>query len=151
MCLYTRQDLHNGSTEIKQPRNIEIYNEHLHALRNAKYSNNIKTLTGMHGDSCLHSSRFFHICRNLIFDPMHDILCGVGPMVLKLVAVRYTSELKLFHTYDFSNRAAAFKYGYVERKNKPSANFNDRILNQKGQTLNQKAMQIWCLLRVFPF
>lgn len=105
----------------------------------------------MHGDCCLHSSRFFHVCRNLIFDPMHDILCGIGPMILKLLLVRYTMELKLFHIDDFNNRVASFQYGFVERKNKPSANFNERILNQKGHTLSQKAMQIWCLLRAFPF
>lgn len=151
MCLYTRQDLHNGSIEIKQSRNMAVYNEHLNILHNANYSDNAKTLTEMHGDCCLHSSRFFHICRNFIFDPMHDILCGIGPMVLKLVLIRHTLELKLFHINDFNNRVASFQYGYVERKNKPSANFNERILNLKGHTLNQKAMQIWCLLRAFPF
>ncbi|XP_029174743.1 uncharacterized protein LOC114943324 [Nylanderia fulva] len=105
----------------------------------------------MHGECCLHSSRFFHICKNLIFDPMHDILCGIGPMVLKLVLIRYTLELKFFHINDFNNRIASFQYDFVEKKNKPSANFSKRILRVKGHTLNQKAMQIWCLLRVFPF
>lgn len=40
MCLYTRQNLHNGSIEIKQSRNIAVYNEHLNVLHNANYSNN---------------------------------------------------------------------------------------------------------------
>jgi len=142
MCLYTKQDLHNGSIEIKQSRNTSIYNKHLNLLHNANYSDNAKTLTGMHGECCLHSSRFFYICHNLIFDPMHDILCGIGPMVLKLVLIRYTLELKLFYTDDFNNKIASFQYGFVERKNKPSANFNERILRVKGYTLNQKAIQI---------
>lgn len=151
MCLYDRQDLLNGSTERKQLRNIDVYNEHLNILQNANYNDNAKTLTGMHGDCCLHSSRYFHVCKNLIFDPMHDILCGIGPMILKLVLVRYILQLRLFNADDFNNKIVSFQYGFVERKNKPSANFSERILNQKGNTLNQKAMQIWCLLRIFPF
>lgn len=82
---------------------------------------------------------------------MHDILCGIGPMVLKLVLIHYILELKLFHIDDFNNKIASFQYGFVERKNKPSANFNERILHIKWHTLNKKAMQIWCLLRIFPF
>jgi len=97
----------------------------------------------------LHSSRFFHICKNLIFDPMHDIFCG--PIIIKLVLAHYVMELKFFKIQDFNDTLVSFNYGFVERKNKPSANFDERILNQKGNTLNQKAMQIWCLLRAFPF
>ncbi|KYN29333.1 hypothetical protein ALC57_01226 [Trachymyrmex cornetzi] len=93
----------------------------------------------------------YGFCRNLIFDPMHDILCGIGPMILKLVLTCYVMELKFFNVENFNDRLVSFQYGFVERKNKPSANFNERILNQKGNTLNQKAMQIWCLLCSFPF
>lgn len=82
---------------------------------------------------------------------MHDILCGIGPMILKLVLANYVMELKLFNIEDFNDRLVSFQYDFVERKNKPSANFNVRILNQKGNILNQKAMQTWCLLRAFPF
>jgi len=89
MCLYTREDLHNGSTNMGQQRTVKIYNEHLNLLQITNYSNNAKTLTGMHGECYLHSSRFFHICRNLIFDPMHDILCGIGPMIIKLILAHY--------------------------------------------------------------
>lgn len=35
MCLYTRQDLHNGSIEIKQSRDVTVYNEYLNRLQNA--------------------------------------------------------------------------------------------------------------------
>lgn len=59
MCLYSREELHNGSIKMKQQRTIEIYNEHLNLLKNANYNNNVKTLTGKHGECCLHSSRFF--------------------------------------------------------------------------------------------
>lgn len=52
---------------------------------------------------CIHLV-FFHICKNNIFDPMHDILCGIGPMILKLVLVHYFIELKFFKIEDFNNR-----------------------------------------------
>jgi len=74
---------------MERQRTVEIYNEHLNLLQITNYSNNAKTLTGMHGECCLHSSRFFYICRNLIFDPMHDILCGIEPMIIKLVLAHY--------------------------------------------------------------
>lgn len=83
---------------------------------------------------CIHLV-FFHICKNNIFDPMHDILCGIGPMILKLVLVHYFIELKFFKIEDFNNRLISFQYGFVERKNKPSANFNEKILNHKREIL----------------
>jgi len=48
MCLYTREDLHNGSTNMEQQRTVEIYNEHLNLFQITNYSNNAKTLTGLH-------------------------------------------------------------------------------------------------------
>jgi len=72
-------------------------------------------------------------------------------MIMKLVLAHYVMELKFFKIQDFNDRLVSFNYGFVKRKNKPSANFDERILNQKGNTLNQKAMQIWCLLRAFLF
>lgn len=70
---------------------------------------------------------------------MHDILCGIGPMILKLVLVHYFIELyiyiKFFKIEDFNNRLISFQYGFVERKNKPSANCNKKILNHKREIL----------------
>ena len=44
-----------------------------------------------------------------------------------------------------------FNYGYMERNNKPSANFTDTNLNAGDHKLSQKAMQTWCLIRAMPF
>lgn len=142
MCLYSRENLHDGSLACRQARTIDTYNTHIEFLKNAKYSDQVKPLTGIHGECTLNYSRYFHICHNKVFDPMHDILCGIGPMVLKLVVCKFVLELKFFNTQNFNSRISAFHYAFVKRKNKPSANFNDRLLNSKGHTLNQKAMQM---------
>lgn len=36
-------------------------------------------------------------------------------------------------------------------KNKPSANFSEGMLRKHENTLNQKGMQMWLLVRSFPF
>jgi len=149
-CLYTRDDLYDGTIKVKQQRTVIVYNEHLNLLKNANYSNDVKTLTGMHGECCLHSSRFFHICRNYIFDPMHDILCGIGPMILKLVLAHYVIELKFFNIEDFNDRLVIISI-WFRRKEKTSANFSKRILNQKGNILNQKLYKYGVFFVLFLF
>lgn len=82
---------------------------------------------------------------------MHDFLCGICPMILKLVLHEYIAIQKKFTCADFNGRVTSFQYDYVEMTNKPSANFTDSMLRKNDHTLSQKAMQIWCLIRVFPF
>lgn len=82
---------------------------------------------------------------------MHDILCGVDPMILKLILHHYICITKKF-TIDYLNsKIASFQYGFVENKNKPSANFSIYMLQKNDYLLSQKAMQMWVLLRAFPF
>ncbi|KYN14640.1 hypothetical protein ALC57_13147 [Trachymyrmex cornetzi] len=89
MCLYTRADLHAGSVEPAEPRTEELFNQHLDLLEQTNFSAESKSTTRIRGDCSLHSSRYFHISRNKIFDPMHDFLCGICPMILKLILHEY--------------------------------------------------------------
>ena len=51
------------------------------------------TDTGLKGECCLNESRYFHIAGNKIFDIMHDLLCGICPMVVKLILRHYVTQL----------------------------------------------------------
>lgn len=150
-CMYDRNSLHRASTEPATERDENLFNQHLAFLEEHHYSAQAMTLTGVRGDSCLNESRFFHIARNKIFDVFHDLFQGVCPMVLKLVLHEFVVLRKKFDIQTFNGRIGAFNYGYVERKNKPSANFTTAMLKKKEHSLSQKGAQMWLLTRAFPF
>lgn len=151
LCLYTRANLHATSLEKAPERTEQIYNEQLELLRLSNHYEGTMTATGIKGPCVLNDSRYFHISRNKVFDIIHDLLCGICPMVIKLVLHQYIIIQKIFSVQYFNGVISAFNYGYVERKNKPSANFTVGMLSRKDHTLCQKAAQMWCLTRTFPF
>lgn len=151
MCMYSREDLHAGSTEAAEERTEHLHQQHLALLEQTNFSAESLTETGVRGECPLNRSRYFHSSRNKIFDEFHDILNGVGPMVLKLTLKQLVLVQRKFDIEFFNGRISAFNYGYVEVKNKPSANFTEAMLRKKDHTLSQKGMQMWLLLRVFPF
>ncbi|XP_023247244.1 uncharacterized protein LOC111643507, partial [Copidosoma floridanum] len=134
-----------------QSRTKTVYDQQLNFLKENDYSNASKTATGLKGDCCLNQSKFFHITNNKVFDVMHDFLCGICPMIIKLVSHEYIIKQKIFNISYFNSRISMFNYGYLEYKNKPSANFTDSMLSKKEHALSQKAMQMWCLTRAYPF
>lgn len=141
MCMYFRADLRIGTLELGQERSEELFQVHLDSLKASNYSDKVKTQTGVRGDCCLNESKYFHISRNKIFDPMHDFLCGICPMILKLVLKHCIIDREKFDIIIFNGKISCFQLGYCEMKNKPSSNFTDNILRKKGHTLSQKAMQ----------
>lgn len=151
MCMYSRADLRAGSLELGQERSEDLFKAHLSTLKASNFSDESKTKTGIRGDCCLNESKYFHISRNKSFDPMHDLLCGICPMIIKLVLKHYIIDEKKFNVKYFNGKILSFQWGYCEMKNKPSANFTDNMLEKKDHTLSQKAMQIWCLIRALPF
>ncbi|XP_057323483.1 uncharacterized protein LOC130670103 isoform X2 [Microplitis mediator] len=151
MCMYSRNDLHSGSLELGQKRSKELYDQHITFLRQNNFSAESKSETGLRGECCLHESRYFHVSDNKVFDVMHDLLCGICPMIIKLVLNEYILVQKKFNCAYFNGKIMSFQYGFIEMTNKPSANFTDGMLRKSEHTLSQKAMQIWCLIRAFPF
>ncbi|XP_065208206.1 uncharacterized protein LOC135840708 isoform X1 [Planococcus citri] len=151
LCLISRTDLLNGQLEPQEPRTKAIYDEHL-ALIQSNNTQDVRSQTGVKAESPLNELKYFHVADNMIFDPMHDILCGIGPMVLKLVIRHYVYESHFFQLDDLNERISSFHYGILEMKNKPSANLiESNIRSTKEHALSQRAMQTWCLLRTFPF
>ncbi|XP_074108723.1 uncharacterized protein LOC141533631 isoform X2 [Cotesia typhae] len=151
MCMYSRADLRVGTLELGQERSEELFQVHLDSLKASNYSDEVKTQTGVRGDCCLNESKYFHISRNKIFDPMHDFLCGICPMILKLVLKHYIIDQQKFDVKIFNGTISSFQWGYCEMKNKPSSNFTDNMLRKKDHTLSQRAMQTWTLTRALPF
>ncbi|KAJ8668472.1 hypothetical protein QAD02_010135 [Eretmocerus hayati] len=150
-CMYSRDDLHAKRLEIGQMRTDELHRDHLQRLVESRFSQAVITATGLRGDCPLNRSRFFRSNKNFTFDLLHDVLQGFGPMALKLVLEKHILILGLYDVETLNARVRSFNYGYVEMRNKPSANFTDNMLRARTHSLNQKGMQMWLLLRVFPF
>ncbi|XP_062711067.1 uncharacterized protein LOC115265251 [Aedes albopictus] len=84
---------------------------------------------------------------------MHDIAEGIVPLTVQLVLSHYYKQKELGMTTDYINqRIHLFAYGYVDKKNRPSANFTDEMLSKPAAyRLKQTASQNLLLLRAFPF
>lgn len=151
MCMYSRKDLHEASVEQFPQRTEDLFKQHLSLLEENNFNDNTKTETGVKGDCCFNKSRYFHIADNKIFDPFHDFLQGICPMIIKLVLKELVIVDRKFSIEYFNNRISTFDYGYVEIKNKPSANFTNAMIQKSQHSISQKGMQTWLLMRVFPF
>lgn len=151
LCLYNRGSLHRGVLENGIERTKEIFDQQVAYVRDNGFSQQSMTATGLKGECCLNASEYFHISNNKIFDIMHNMLCGICPMVLKLVLHHYICTVRIFNTTFLNGAISMFNYGLVEYKNKPSANFTLAVLQCKELKLPQKAMQIWLLTRALPF
>lgn len=155
MCLITRAELHERDLTPKEERTKEIFEHHIEQIKNARTrvrQQEIMTETGVRKNCPLNESKYFHNSRNKIFDPMHDFFLGIIPMTLKLTIHQFVFVDHLFTVSYLNDRISAFNYGVTESKNKPSSNFTEAIVrNIDDHSLPQKAMQMWCLIRVFPF
>lgn len=148
-CMIHRSDLLKGRVAIKTSRTREMYDEQVRKVKSKLLTD---TETGLRENSALHRSRFWHCADNFVFDPMHDIWQGIAPVILEHVIkhfIKRENEYNLTLT-ELNNRIQMFQYGMPEKKNKPSPNFT--LSNfYSGNPIQQKAVQTWCLLRIFPF
>ena len=110
--------------------------------------------TGVKFNSLLNELKYFHCTANYVFDIMHDILEGQGHYVLKLIIAKIIAEKSYNLNVDMLNhRINSFQYGLTERKNKPSATLTTTSIHNVStdHKLQERAVQMWCFLRVFPF
>lgn len=77
---------------------------------------NVQTQTGVRHNCPLNESRYFHIAHNKVFDIMHDILIGVGPMISKLILNDFIIQRGFFTVEFFNGRISSFDYGLMEKK-----------------------------------
>jgi hypothetical protein len=149
-CMISREQLLSGEFREGNPRSKDLFDYQVQQAKDDPQHN--PTLTGVRTDCILNKLRYFHCADNHIFDAMHDLLEGICPMEIKLVLHELIVVKGLFTVDLFNSRIALFNYGYFERKNKPSPNFTmNSVRNINDHSIKQKAMQTWCLVRVFPF
>jgi len=148
LCMISRNDLLAGNFKKGEMRTKEMHDRQVAAV---KANHAQSTESGVSDECALHSSKYFHLTSNVVFDVMHDLLEGVIKFELKLVLSHFIAEG--YFTVDFFNgRVYNFTYGPLESKNKPRANFTLASLrNPSDHKLKQTAAQTWTLLRVFPF
>jgi len=102
--------------------------------------------------SCkLNELQYFHTVDNVTVDIMHDVLEGVAPYELKLILFSFVYEKKYFSLQLLNSRLASLNYGYIDRRNKPTALSEAELKDQQRNGLSQKAAQMFCLLIVLPF
>lgn len=87
---------------------------------------------------------YFHILDNPTVDPMHDLLEGCIPFLLKKTFTRCI-EKRIFSESDLNWMIQFHKYGRLDRCNVPSS------LELNKRSLGQNASQILCLFRNLPF
>lgn len=148
-CLITRQDLHNGHFgDIFPHRTVQSVQDDLEAIENME-----KTVSqcGIKQKCVLHELRYFRWPNNHVFDPMHDLLEGIVPMIIKKVLSFAVNDIKSLTVNEVNKMIDEFDYGETEIRDKPSPNFTVKSLKSKTNAISQSASQSWLLMRSFPF
>lgn len=81
---------------------------------------------------------------------MHDLLEGVVPMEIKWVLKYYIIDKHAFSIDFLNTEIHRFKFGTTEKKNRPCANFTRQMLTSNSNSIKQKAVPCWLLLRSLP-
>lgn len=146
-CMCTRNELTNRSSRNIVKRTKIQHNIFVRQLEAGEIS---PAECGVKCDSTLNSLINFHTIDNNVFDIMHDLLEGIVPMCIKWT-LNYYITAKTFDIKELNKRINNYRYGAIEYRNKPSPNFTRIMLNKKSNSLRQKAVQNWLLLRALPF
>lgn len=124
-------------------RNSEMHQEDVRTITENPQLGNVH---GVKTHSVLNYLNFFNIFDNLTVDIMHDILEGVVELEVKLFFKSLVLEEKVITLESLNNRIRTFNYGMLESKNCPGT----ISLDKPGNSLGQKAIQTWCLMRFLP-
>ena len=106
---------------------------------------------GIKGMCLLNALQYFHVTENVTVDIMHDLLEGIAPFELKLILFSFIYEKRYFTLELLNARIDCFDYGYIDRRNKPTALSDLELRDLQKNTLNQKATQTMCLVHILPF
>lgn len=102
---------------------------------------------GIESRSILNDLNYFKLCESMCVDIMHDVLEGVGQLEIKNFLNYYFQNNQNITLQELNRRIEIFNYGLIDRAIKPII----IILDKQGNLINQRAMQMECLLRYFPF
>ena len=95
------------------------------------------TTFGIHRDSILNTSKYFHVTEGLVPDVMHDVLEGALPLEVKEL-LRHLISTKILSLSSLTEAMKAFPYAGVDARNKPTPiapttlASHDHLLKQTG-------------------
>lgn len=145
ICEISRPQMHTGKLNEQELRSVTTVERELSQVENKEITSKS---CGIKEKCALHTLKYFRWPKNFGMDPMHDILEGVVPLVMKNILKSAIGEV--LSDTDINNRISEFNYGPTEISSKPSSNFTTSHLRSKLK-LVQSASQNWLLIRVFPF
>lgn len=151
ICTIPRPIFHENPFQTFPLRTKEWYQTNLAKLESGEIT---RSECGLKQGGCiLNELENFHVTENFALDAMHDIAEGLIPLTIQLVLSHYYKTKELGMTIDYINqRIHMFSYGYIDKKNRPSANYTDEMLSRPSTyRLKQTASQNLLLLRAFPF
>ena len=150
LCMISRNELHKRCYFCAEKRTKDLLEEQLQEIKN---NPSASTETGVKGPCILNELKYYNTCCNKVFDVLHDLFEGWIPYVIKLFAAYLVLEKKCIDVDTLNYRLKIFLYGGPENSNKPSPSFDLPGLKKVNSEhkLQQKGVQTWCLLRVFPF
>ena len=96
------------------------------------------TTYGVHRDSILNTSDYFHVTEGLVPDIMHDVLEGALPLVVKQMLKAFMAK-KLLTQAQVEETMEIFPYKGIDARNKPTPCAkkvflaNDHSLKQTGR------------------
>ena len=146
-------------SEAFQPRTRETHTLQCASLGGTQQAH-FPTTYGLHRDSILNRSQYFHVTEGLIPDAMHDIL----PLETKEL-LKHHIAAKVFSLADLNKAMESFVYARPDSRNKPAPiisktlSSNDHALKQTGKPNKPcstvllyyyTASQMWCLARLLP-
>lgn len=135
ICFISKSETQLEFDHDKMPlRNVNNYDVHL-----ASNSFGVQSLCEFN------NLKYYNFLDSPTADIMHDLLEGVVPYEIKLVLKKLIS-LGCFSLETINHRIAAFDFGYLESKNRPT----QIKLDGTGNRIGQKAAQAWCLIRFLP-
>lgn len=141
MCTYA---------SLKQPYLSTNYRErtvdgHEHQLQMIRQHPNLSSVYGVKSDSPLNELSFFDVINGLPFDPMHDLLEGVCPLVWSKVLTSLV-ESKHLSILQMNSKLQHFQYTGTDKSSKPS----QLSWSSRKVVIRQNASQMWCFCRLAP-
>lgn len=151
ICTISRPLYKQDPFEVHPLRTKSWYDDNLHLVKEGQI---LQSECGLKAEGCiLNELQNFHVTENFALDVMHDLAEGIVPLTIQLVLSHYAKDKNVEINSSYVNyRISTFAYGYMDRKNKPSANITDEMLNKpNAYRLKQTSAQSFLLLRAFPF
>ena len=128
-------------SESFQPRTRETHAAQCASLGGVLHDH-FATTFGLHRDSILNTSRYFHVTEGLVPDVMHDVLEGILPLETKELLQHFIHQ-GVISTSELNEAIESFTYGRLDSCNKPSPiaattlSSSDHALKQTGKYLRR--------------